>query len=214
MDAIWFAKTEDGRVYGPVGVEKLAAWAREGRLEPTSLISRDRVTWSPAPQKAALGMNWLIETAVGSWHGPFHRDVIEELFKANQVPADARIYRLSSRQAVASGGAPAASGAAPAAPAAALAAASQEKLVELQKKLDAEIAERKRLAKENEKLANENAKLSKAKKGKGFGDFLFGKREVDFAKLELAAQRELAAAKQRGEANAAGSAPLDVIDIA
>lgn len=204
MEAVWFAKT-DGRVYGPVSVEKLAAWAREGRLDSTSLISKDRVNWSPAPLKAALGMNWLVETEVGAWFGPFHHDVVEELFEANQVPAGARLYRLTARQ-VATPPPP------PAPPPLPKETEELQRLVkETKVQLAKEAKERERLAKENEKLKKENEKLAKEKKGKGLGGLFFGKRSDELAQIELAVQRELAAAKQRSEESAAKS---EVIDIA
>lgn len=236
MEGVWFAKLDDGRVYGPVNVAKLAAWAREGRLDPTSLISRDRVNWSPAPQKTALGMNWIVETAIGTWFGPFHHDVVEELYKANQVPAGARLYRLTPRQTAMAELTPAADDGlglekarkelatekeAHARIAQEKDALAQEKeaLVREKEALAQEkgrlVRENEKLVRENEKLVKENEKLSKAKRGKGLGGLLFGGgHEVDFAQIELAAQRELAAAKQRSEARGAGFSPRDVIDIA
>ena len=46
--AQWYVRTEDGNVYGPADAEKLAKWAEDGRIDPTSFVSTDRISWMPA----------------------------------------------------------------------------------------------------------------------------------------------------------------------
>ena len=51
--AEWYVKTDDGNVYGPADLPTLQKWAREGRVEPTSFTSADRMKWTPAPLMSA-----------------------------------------------------------------------------------------------------------------------------------------------------------------
>ena len=90
----WFVRTEDGKVYGPAGADALAEWAREGRIEPSCFVSRDRITWIPAQLMPELEMKWLVETEPGKFFGPFHRQVVSRLFRDKQVPDGAKAYRL------------------------------------------------------------------------------------------------------------------------
>lgn len=90
----WFVRTEDGSVYGPTRMQSLVQWAKDGRIEPTSFVSNDRVSWMPAPQKAELDMTWLVEVEQGNVYGPFARSVVSQLFSDGSVPKSAKVYRL------------------------------------------------------------------------------------------------------------------------
>lgn len=90
----WFVKTDDGKVYGPADVAKLVEWAKDGRIESTSLISHDRIKWSPAPLMKELEMNWIVETELGKLFGPLNHEVVSRLINDKTIPASARIYRL------------------------------------------------------------------------------------------------------------------------
>ena len=93
-DREWFVRTEDGSVYGPTDLQSLVQWAKDGRIEPTSFVSSDRMSWIPAPRKAELGMAWLVEIKQGEVYGPFARSVVSRLFSDGSVPETARAYRL------------------------------------------------------------------------------------------------------------------------
>ena len=90
----WFVRTEDGRVYGPADVASLVAWAKDGRIEPSGFVSRDRLNWVPAQLMPELEMKWLVETEPGKVFGPFNRALVVSLFSRGAVPADAKAYRL------------------------------------------------------------------------------------------------------------------------
>lgn len=90
----WYVKTDDGNVYGPADLEKLKQWAKDGRIEPTSLLSVDRARWSPAPLMPELDMKWIVETELGKLFGPFHHDIVSRLINEKRVPPTARIFRL------------------------------------------------------------------------------------------------------------------------
>ena len=92
--AQWYVRTEDGNVYGPADAEKLAKWAEDGRIDPTSFVSTDRISWMPAQTLELLGMKWLIETEPGKVFGPFNRAVASRLFASGEVGAEAKAYRL------------------------------------------------------------------------------------------------------------------------
>ncbi len=90
----WFVRTEEGKVYGPADVTALADWAKDGRIEPSCFVSADRISWKPAQLMAELEMKWLVETEPGKFFGPFHRQVVSNLFKGGQLAATAKAYRL------------------------------------------------------------------------------------------------------------------------
>ncbi len=90
----WFVKTDDGKVYGPASVSQLVAWTKDGRIEPTSMLSQDRTNWSPAPLMPELEMKWIVETELGRLYGPFNYAVVSRLINDKMVPPTARIYRL------------------------------------------------------------------------------------------------------------------------
>ena len=96
---IWYVKMEDGQVYGPADHDMLLKWAEEGRILPTSLISKNRVNWIFAPEDDTLKMNCLVETAPGKTFGPFHRQVIARLREDGTLPEKARVYELEGSQA-------------------------------------------------------------------------------------------------------------------
>ena len=87
-------RTEDGKVYGPADVCALAAWAKEGRIEPTSFVSQDRKSWVPAQLMPELEMKWLVELEPGKVFGPFNREVVIRLFKTEGIGQSAKAYRL------------------------------------------------------------------------------------------------------------------------
>ena len=90
----WFVKSVDGKVYGPAKIPKLVEWAKDGRIEPTGFVSTDRVDWLEACSIDELEMKWLVEVSPGDVFGPFHRELVINLFKNGTVPATARAYRL------------------------------------------------------------------------------------------------------------------------
>ena len=90
----WYVRMEDGKVYGPAGIESLVEWATDGRVEPTSFVSQDRKSWRPAQTMPELEMKWLVETEPGKVFGPFNRAVVIGLFKDDGVAKTAKAYRL------------------------------------------------------------------------------------------------------------------------
>jgi len=93
-NAAWYVKLEDGKVYGPADLSKLTTWAEDGRVDPASFVSQDRISWLPAQMLPELGMKWLIETEPGKVFGPFNRAVAIRLFSGGTVPLTAKAYSL------------------------------------------------------------------------------------------------------------------------
>ena len=90
----WFVRTEDGKVYGPAEVSALVEWAKDGRIEPSSFLSRDRINWTPAQLMPELEMEWLVETEPGRVYGPFNRSLVISMYAAKSVSSTAKAYRL------------------------------------------------------------------------------------------------------------------------
>ena len=90
----WYVKAEDGKVYGPATVASLIEWAKDGRVQPTGFLSRDRINWQPAQLMSELEMKWLVEPQPGKVFGPFNRAFVSRLFKDGSLDAKAKVYRL------------------------------------------------------------------------------------------------------------------------
>ena len=95
----WYLKMNDGTVYGPADLSRLQTWAREGRIAPSSQISSDRKSWTPASRMPELGMEWVVEVEQDQYYGPFHPDVIRDLIAQKRVSASARRFRLDAGRA-------------------------------------------------------------------------------------------------------------------
>ena len=89
----WYVKSADGNVYGPTDLATLVVWAKEGRVEPTGFVSRDRKEWIPAQLLPELEMKWVVEAEPGKFFGPFNRAVVVSLQKAGSIPEGASLYR-------------------------------------------------------------------------------------------------------------------------
>ena len=90
----WFVRTEDGNVYGPATVATLVEWAKDGRVEPTGFLSKDRISWMPAQLMDELDMKWLVEFEPGKVFGPFNRSFVSHLYHNGSFDAGVKIYRL------------------------------------------------------------------------------------------------------------------------
>ena len=90
----WYVRAEDGKVYGPADVAALVVWAEDGRIDPTSFVSRDRKSWMPAQLMPELEMKWLVEAEPGEVFGPFNRAVVIGLFRKGELKEGAKVYRL------------------------------------------------------------------------------------------------------------------------
>ena len=76
-DLRWRIKGERGEVFGPVDLETLKTWAREGRLAPTHQVSDGDTGWKPVTYLEALEMEWVTEVSPGSFFGPIHQLALE-----------------------------------------------------------------------------------------------------------------------------------------
>ncbi len=97
MDAnkekIWYVRSPDGNVYGPADRDTLVVWAGEGRVDPAGFVSHDRKSWLPAQLMPELEMKWVVEAEPGKFYGPFNRRMIIRLAEAGSIPQGANIYR-------------------------------------------------------------------------------------------------------------------------
>jgi len=89
----WYVKNTAGKVFGPIDLEMLKMWVKDGRVEPLAGISTDLQSWMLAPLKPELEMNWVVENNPGQFYGPTHRMVLDDLLKAGSLAHDARFYQ-------------------------------------------------------------------------------------------------------------------------
>lgn len=88
----WYVRGEDGKVYGPASVASLVEWAKDGRVDPSSYLSRDRLEWIPAQLMPELEMKWLVETEPGKIFGPFNRELVKRLTSDGSMPKGSNVY--------------------------------------------------------------------------------------------------------------------------
>ena len=175
---LFYVKTEDGSEYGPATLDRLIAWAGEGRIEPTSRISSDRENWILAPLVPELDMRWIVEVEVGQYCGPFNRAVVSELIDQGQLSPEARVFRLEDLER------------------------ERKASAEMWRaKSDLAAAER-HMAEMERELASLRQRVRQPKKSRGFLSWLFGddSQTPDLSWLEQAARRELAAVAARNRA--------------
>ncbi len=89
----WYVKNTSGKVFGPIDLEALKGWVKDGRIEPFAGISSDLKNWMLAPLKPELEMNWIVENEPGQFYGPTHRTVLDDLKKAGTLSREARFYQ-------------------------------------------------------------------------------------------------------------------------
>ena len=95
----WYVKASDAKVYGPASSAQLVEWVRDGRIEPASLLSRDRISWVPAQTLECLEMKWIVETVPGKLFGPFNRALVIQLQNDGKMPQGAKLYRMHELRA-------------------------------------------------------------------------------------------------------------------
>ena len=89
----WYVKNTAGNVFGPIDLETLKMWVKDGRVEPLAGISCDLRSWMLAPMKPELEMNWVVENNPGQFYGPTHRAVLDDLVKAGTLSREARFFQ-------------------------------------------------------------------------------------------------------------------------
>ena len=90
----WYVRMSDGNVYGPADVAALVSWAEDGRVDPSSSLSKDRIKWTPAQLMPELEMKWLVEIEPGKPLGPYNRKFLVASCADGSLPATAKVYRL------------------------------------------------------------------------------------------------------------------------
>ena len=89
----WYVRNTSGKVFGPIDLETLKGWVKDGRIEPLAGVSSDLKNWMLAPLKPELEMNWVVENEPGQFYGPTHRAVLDDLKKAGSLSREARFYQ-------------------------------------------------------------------------------------------------------------------------
>ena len=87
-------RMSDGNVYGPADVASLVSWAEDGRIDPSSSLSKDRIRWTPAQLMDELEMKWLVELEPGKPLGPYNRKYLVASMADGSLPPETKAYRL------------------------------------------------------------------------------------------------------------------------
>ena len=89
----WYVRSTAGKVFGPIDLDALRSWVKDGRVEPLAGVSSDLQHWVLAPLKPELEMNWVVENNPGQFYGPTHRAVVDDLVKTGTLSPAARFYQ-------------------------------------------------------------------------------------------------------------------------
>lgn len=89
----WYVRNAAGKVFGPIDLDTLKSWVKDGRVEPLAGLSKDLKNWILAPLKPELEMNWVVENNPGQFYGPTHRTVVDDLVKTGSLSREARFYQ-------------------------------------------------------------------------------------------------------------------------
>ena len=84
----WYLRTQD-ETFGPESEEKLAEWARLGRIQPGQEISEDNEVWRRVEDVPFLDMRFSIDIGDGNPRGPFNRVAAEALLASGRLPPTA-----------------------------------------------------------------------------------------------------------------------------
>jgi hypothetical protein len=87
----WYVRKSDDVVFGPVTLGQLQAWASEGRIVPSDLISSDQETWEAAHGNADLQMDWFVQISEDETYGPVHILAFIDLMQNGSVAAQAMV---------------------------------------------------------------------------------------------------------------------------
>ncbi|MGI6496060.1 MAG: hypothetical protein ACOX5G_08235 [Kiritimatiellia bacterium] len=90
---------DDAQIYTAGSLADLQAWARDGRVAPTSELSVDDGPWCPIATFRELAMDWVAILPDGGLYGPVHRSALEALLAEGSLPAGTPLFRRSSNAA-------------------------------------------------------------------------------------------------------------------
>ena len=90
---VWFVRDDQSGRYGPIDLETLRAWVRDGRIGPANEVSRNGTDWFPAARQHGLEMDWVAEVDAGRFYGPIHREAMRGLIEDGSVTRHAPLFR-------------------------------------------------------------------------------------------------------------------------
>ena len=92
----WHLKKNSGDVFGPVELDILVLWAKEGRIAPDDEVSQDLRSWSPANKIDLLEMVWTIDLEDGGTFGPINLLAFREPIIEGDIPPYAYICHIET----------------------------------------------------------------------------------------------------------------------
>jgi len=86
-------------VFGPVPVQDLQQWARDCRIGPSHMVSRDKESWQSAPSLPALCMEWDVTLVDGATFGPIPllavRHMVDDLLNGPDATVEHSVIDLA-----------------------------------------------------------------------------------------------------------------------
>lgn len=93
-----YLRTPDEKVYGPVDMVTLCAWATDARIIPGCALSEDRTTWRGVETFPELRLNWLVQLPDGSSYGPLNLLAVWALAQEKNIPLGLPLTDTSTRR--------------------------------------------------------------------------------------------------------------------
>jgi hypothetical protein len=81
-----FLRTPDSKVYGPVDMVTLCAWATDARIIPGCSLSGDKKDWRAVETFPELRLNWRVRLPDGTSYGPLNLLAIWALSQEKSIP--------------------------------------------------------------------------------------------------------------------------------
>lgn len=91
----WRLRKPDGTIYGPTAFPEFYRWAAEGRILPDDFVSEGDGEWIPAPDVAALELDWILPRGEGQQLGPLHLLAFAELLHQRMLQGNESIVMKS-----------------------------------------------------------------------------------------------------------------------
>jgi len=89
----WRMRKTSDRIFGPVALSTLRAWACDGRIAPDDEVSEGDGPWRRACNVPDLGMDWLLELPGGDLFGPVPLSAFLDMLREGTIGPDLKVRR-------------------------------------------------------------------------------------------------------------------------
>ena len=103
----WYLrKHNEGKIFGPIRFEQLAAWAQTAQVNSQDMVSTDKEVWTKAPMIPDLAMDWMLEVTSNLLYGPTTAGALLEFVRLGEIHRDTTIINACTGESMALRSAP------------------------------------------------------------------------------------------------------------